>query len=55
MMSSSTSANVNTNVNPVNADVVKVTTFQKLSESDLPEMFEGWKNWSDIFWRIIFK
>ena len=45
-MMSSTSANVNTNVNHVNADVVKVTTFELLNESDFPEMFEGWKNWS---------
>ena len=43
---SSTSANVNTNVNPVDPDVVKVTTFELLDESDFPEMFEGWKNWS---------
>ena len=45
-MMSSTSANVNANVNPVNADVVKVTTIEELSECDFPEMFEGWKNWS---------
>ena len=45
-MMSSTSADVNTNVNHVNADVVKVTTFELLNESDFPEMFEGWKNWS---------
>ena len=45
-MMSSTSANVNTNVNHVNADVVKVTTFELLNECDFPEMFEGWKNWS---------
>ena len=43
---SSTSTDVNANVNPVNADVVKVTTFELLKESDFPEMFEGWKNWS---------
>ena len=43
---SSTNANVDVNVNPVNADVVKVTTVEKLSESDLPEMFKGWRNWS---------
>ena len=43
---SSTSANVNANVNPVNADVVKVTTIEELSECDFPEMFEGWENWS---------
>ena len=45
-MMSSTSTDVNANVNPVNADVVKVTTFELLTESDFPEMFEGWKNWS---------
>ena len=43
---SQTSADVNTNVNPVYADVVKVTTFELLKESVFPEMFEGWKNWS---------
>ena len=43
---SQTSANVDENVNPVYADVVKVTTVEKLSESDLPEMFDGWENWS---------
>jgi len=31
---------------PVNADVVKVTTFELLTQSDFPEMFKGWKNWS---------
>jgi hypothetical protein len=30
----------------VYADVVKVTTFELLHESDFPEMFEGWENWS---------
>ena len=45
-MMSQTSANVDANVNPVYADVVKVTTVEKLSESDLPEMFDGWENWS---------
>jgi len=45
-MMSSTNANVDVNVNPVNADVVKVTTFELLSECDLPEMFKGWRNWS---------
>ena len=35
---SSTNADVNTNANLVNAEVIKVITF------DL--MFEGWKNWS---------
>ena len=37
-MMSSTNADVNTNANLVNAEVIKVITF------DL--MFEGWKNWS---------
>ena len=45
-MMSQTSANVNANVHPVYADVVKVTTIEKLSECDLPEMFDGWENWS---------
>ena len=45
-MMSQTSANVDANVNPVYADVVKVTTIEKLSECDLPEMFDGWENWS---------
>ena len=43
---SQTSANVNANVNPVYADVVKVATFELLTEVDTPEMFKGWKNWS---------
>ena len=43
---SSTSANVDTNVNQINVDVIKVTTVEKLSKSDFPEMFEGWENWS---------
>ena len=45
-MMSQTSANVNANVNPVYADVVKVATFELLTEVDTPEMFKGWKNWS---------
>ena len=45
-MMSSTSANVDTNVNQINVDVIKVTTVEELSESDFPEMFEGWENWS---------
>ena len=45
-MMSSTSANVDTNVNQINVDVIKVTTVEKLSKSDFPEMFEGWENWS---------
>ena len=43
---SQASANEDANVNPVYADVVKVTTIEKLSECDLPEMFDGWENWS---------
>ena len=43
---SSTSANVDTNVNQINVDVIKVTTVEELSKSDFPEMFEGWENWS---------
>ena len=34
------------NVNRVYADVVKVATFELLTEVDTPEMFKGWKNWS---------
>ena len=45
-MMSQTSANVNANVNPVYADVVKVATFELLTEVDTPEMLKGWKNWS---------
>ena len=45
-MMSQTSANVDANVNLVYADVVKVTTIEKLSECDFPEMFDGWENWS---------
>ena len=45
-MMSQTSANVDANVNPVYADVVKVATFELLTEVDTPEMFKGWKNWS---------
>ena len=43
---SSTSANMDTNVNQINVDVIKVTTVEELRESDFPEMFEGWENWS---------
>ena len=43
---SSTSANVDTNVNQINVDVIKVTTVEELSECDFPEMFDGWENWS---------
>ena len=45
-MMSQTSANVDANVNLVYADVVKVTTIEKLSECNHPEMFDGWENWS---------
>ena len=37
---------MDTNVNQINVDVIKVTTVEELSESDFPEMFEGWENWS---------
>ena len=40
------SADLDTNVNQINVDVIKVTTVEELSKSDFPEMFEGWKNWS---------
>ena len=42
-MMSSTSTDVNANVNPVYADVVKVKLFQ---DSTHPEMVKGWKDWS---------
>ena len=45
-MMSSTSANMDTNLNQINVDVIKVTTVEELRESDFPEMFEGWENWS---------
>ena len=45
-MMSSTSANVDTNVNQINVDVIKVTTVEELGECDFPEMFVGWENWS---------
>ena len=45
-MMSSTSAEVNANVNTVYADVIQVKTFELLTEVDIPEMFKGWKNWS---------
>ena len=40
------STDLDTNVNQINVDVIKVTTVEELSESDFPEMFEGWENWS---------
>ena len=43
-MMSQTSANVDANVNPVYADVVKVKLFQ---DSTYPEMVtKGWGDWS---------
>ena len=45
-MMSSTSADVNTNVNPVYADVIQVRLSELLGKSDDPEMFKGWRNWS---------
>ena len=45
-MMSQKSADLDTNVNQINVDVIKVTTVEELSESDFPEMFEGWENWS---------
>ena len=42
-MMSSSSTDVNANVNPVYADVVKVKLFQ---DSTHPEMVKGWKDWS---------
>ena len=45
-MMSQKSADLDTNVNQINVDVIKVTTVEELSKSDFPEMFEGWENWS---------
>ena len=42
-MISSTSTYVNTNVNPVNADVIKVELVDK---SDEPELVKDWRNWT---------
>ena len=39
-MMSSTSADVNENVNPVYADVIQVKAFELLTEVDNPEMFK---------------
>ena len=44
-MISSTSANVDANINPVYADVIQVR-FELLGESGDNEMFKGWRNWS---------
>ena len=40
------SANVNANVNPVYADVIKVDLSRFSDKSDNFEMFEGWRNWT---------
>ena len=40
---SQTSANVDANVNPVNADVIKVYLLDK---SDDPELVKDWRNWT---------
>ena len=45
-MMSSTSADVNENVNPVYADVIQVKAFELLTEVDNPEMFKDWRNLS---------
>ena len=45
-MMSSTSANVDTNVNRVYADMVQVKLSEFLNESDDLGMFEGWRNWT---------
>ena len=42
-MISSTSTYVNANVNPVNADVIKVDLVDK---SDDPELLKDWRNWT---------
>ena len=42
-MISSTSTYVNANVNPVNADVIKVNLVDK---SDDPELVKDWRNWT---------
>ena len=44
-MISSTSANVDANINPVYADVIQVR-FELLGESGDHGMFKGWRNWS---------
>ena len=41
---SQTSANVDANVNPVYADVVKVDLMD--NNSDDPEMVKDWRNWT---------
>ena len=42
-MISSTSIYMNANVNPVNADVIKVDLLDK---SDEPELVKDWRNWT---------
>ena len=42
-MMSSTSTDVNANVNPVYADVIKVDL---VDNSDDPEMVKDWRNWT---------
>ena len=42
-MISSTSIYVNSNVNPVKADVIKVDLVDK---SDDPELVKDWRNWT---------
>ena len=41
---SSTSANLDANVNPVYADVIKVDLSRCSDKSDYPQLFEGWRN-----------
>ena len=43
-MMSSTSTDVNANVNPVYADAVKVDLMD--NNSDDPEMVKDWRNWT---------
>ena len=45
-MMSSTSTDVNANVNPVYADVIQVNRFDLLDADHNPEMWKGWRNWS---------
>ena len=45
-MMSSTSTDVNANVNPVYADVVQVKLSKLLDDPDDLGMFGGWRNWS---------
>ena len=43
---SSTSANLDANVNQVYADVIKVDLSRCSDKSAHPELFEGWRNWT---------